>query len=148
MPGQLVEVCGGFTGGCSFSSVEGTLSFDVDFDANSAVLTEFDIVRDGQFSIPLVAAPPIGIVGMLENSVLSFTREGFPGLDWTFGSLGVNPGDTMSWLGVLEDPCCDQFSYSFNEATGSAMLVMVPEPGSLILLGLGLVGLATQRKRR
>jgi len=147
LPGQWVEVCGGFSGGCSLSSVEGTVSFDVDFDANTAVLTEFDIVRDGQLSIPWLEAPPIGIVGAVENSVLSFTRAGFPVLDWTFSPLGVNPGDTMSWLGVLDDPCCDQFSYRFNETTGPAMLAMVPEPGALVLLGFGLAGLAWQRKR-
>jgi hypothetical protein len=148
LPGQLVQVCGGLLGGCNLSSVEGTLSFDVDFDANTATLTDFDIVRDGQLSIPLLVAPPIGIVGTLENSILSFTRAGSPVLDWTFSPLGVNPGDAMSWLGVLDDPCCDQFSYRFNETTGPAMLTLVPEPGSLVLLGFGLAGLAWQRKRQ
>jgi hypothetical protein len=62
---------------------------------------------------------------------------------WTLNQL------TVDWqVGCVNNPCSAEEIENFQSGIEVGRLASVPEPGSLVLFGLGLFGLAARRRKR
>ena len=92
---------------------------------------------------------PVFVLGMTIRGRGSFD-DGFAFLDSSGGTLAAFPNPrNPSFLGIISDTPIGQFLYEDSNVSGGRILLQlstgtltsVPEPGTLVIFGLGLIGL-------
>lgn len=116
-PGSLVEACGGFIGECRFLGFGGSISIEVDLEAQSARVTgsEFELGAIGAPDISFPSAgdlDPTELVGGIENGeiLLDHPKDSRQSAAWRLSPVGSD------WVlnGTYDEGCCDRFRYSFS----------------------------------
>ena len=152
LPGNTVNACGGFTGGCNLISIEGTISFEFDSglpEGGTVQMVEFDVTSGGSTPFPFYAVltlqPMTDFPGTIAASTFQFSDSSDSEFDWTFGQIGTELGDTLFMTGFYHvTGCCDFPSYDILTPVS---LELVPEPSTSLLVTTGLILMAAKRRR-
>lgn len=141
-----------------FSGISGQ---SVSYTGSTPYVSPGGTLPAGNYVIPLTmtvtltgyGATPWSTAGSVENvatldSTIGAVANITPGLDFTLNFLieATLPGIGVVPLNNVQQPAGPPFDLT-QSSVGTAWFANVPEPGTATLMGLGLVGLASRRRR-
>ena len=151
---ETITCLNDLAGGVDTSSAPNSIAL-VECDSNIDVTTgfvTFDIlaVADGIFSFDWnMGGFDWGYAegGYILDGVLNFLSNNFNG-DGESGSISVAvlAGQTIGWYNQTYDNCCGTTALTISNF--SAPIAAVPEPGTLALFGIGLLGMGLTRRKK